>query len=136
MALSSAGRRKASKAQRTPAFVETTIEYPPSSGSPERISSRSAALAGFRTAPSAEYRRLNSLPPSSTSAPPRTCFCSKAENAEKTLLEQLTSGSFDAGEQLVEIYEKDNGRRNRDIVAVRRHQATLRRGEQETRFFA
>lgn len=48
---------------------------------------------------------------------------------EEDLFKELIDGSYDAGEYLVSLYERERGRRTRDVLSVRRYQARLRRGD-------
>lgn len=48
---------------------------------------------------------------------------------EEALFRELIDGNFEAGDALVTIYQNDGLRRSRDILAVRRYQTRLRRGD-------
>ena len=51
---------------------------------------------------------------------------------ETALFEQLLAGSYDAGERLVELYGGNAEARSRDLLVVRKHQASLRPGDRTT----
>ncbi|MDI1478698.1 hypothetical protein [Polyangium sp. y55x31] len=51
---------------------------------------------------------------------------------ETALFEQLMAGSYDAGERLVEVYGGNAEARSRDLLVVRKHQASLRPGDRVT----
>ncbi|MDC0741148.1 tetratricopeptide repeat protein [Polyangium mundeleinium] len=51
---------------------------------------------------------------------------------ETALFEQLMAGSYDAGERLVELYGANAEARSRDLLVVRKHQASLRPGDRTT----
>ncbi|MDC3956192.1 hypothetical protein [Polyangium jinanense] len=51
---------------------------------------------------------------------------------ETALFEQLMAGSYDAGERLVELYGGNAEARSRDLLVVRKHQASLRPGDRAT----
>lgn len=48
---------------------------------------------------------------------------------EEALFRELIDGNFEAGNALVTIYQGDGPSRSRDVLAVRRYQARLRRGD-------
>lgn len=52
-----------------------------------------------------------------------------SESDELALRRELLAGSFEAGEQLIRLYSVDTAARSRDILAVRRQQATIRTGD-------
>ncbi len=85
------------------------------------------AAPAFDLEPAAEP-----APPTVSSPPIRTSPSQPrlaAVTDETTLRRELMSGSFEAGEQLINLYSKDPIGRSRDIVAVRRQQAAIRTGD-------
>lgn len=71
------------------------------------------------------------LPVASTpSIPPKA---SGGEPADETsLFTQLAAGSYEAGDRLVELYGPSAHERSRDVLAVRKQQASLRPGDRLT----
>ena len=51
------------------------------------------------------------------------------DNDELGLRRELLAGSFEAGEQLIQLYSSEPAARSRDILAVRRQQAAIRSGD-------
>ncbi|MRG97672.1 hypothetical protein [Polyangium spumosum] len=71
-------------------------------------------------------------PPPRTRTSPPTPAPGGGPARETALFEQLMAGSYDAGERLVELYGAHAEARSRDLLVVRKHQASLRPGDRGT----
>ncbi len=95
---------------------------------------------GLRTPPAPPVERALPAPLAEEPAPvqprPRTALPPPAPGGgparETALFEQLMAGSYDAGERLVEVYGSNAEARSRDLLVVRKHQASLRPGDRTT----
>ncbi|RLB45574.1 MAG: hypothetical protein DRI90_28305, partial [Deltaproteobacteria bacterium] len=83
---------------------------------------RSSAPPPIPSAPPAAFAALAAQPPA---------FPEFIEPEEEELFDELINGSFEAGDRLVAAYRRDGGNRTHDVLAVRRYQAALRRGERQ-----
>lgn len=75
---------------------------------------------------------LSEVPGPPSQPPPHMAWAPQATSpAEAALLIELTAGSYEAGDKLVALYADSQEPRLRDTVAVRRLQATRRRGNRQ-----
>jgi tetratricopeptide (TPR) repeat protein len=85
--------------------------------------------SGAAAAPSVQPWSSGPPPDPAAVAAAAAALSSAEEGDEIALRRELLAGSFEAGEQLIAIYAAQGAARSRDILAVRRQQASIRSGD-------
>jgi hypothetical protein len=120
-------------------IAEAAARLPPPGAAPARTESRPPAIRA-RIAPPAP-RLSGTASPLATPAPARLAADSGPDSRppprstlpldDSPLVRELFAGSFDAGEQLIELYGARSADRAHDVLIVRKQQAMLHLGERE-----